>query len=54
MSHFIKKCKVCQTVISQCRCPGPKTEIWEICANCKIAQSEDCQSPQDKEKKDDN
>jgi len=35
MSHFIKKCKVCLTVMSQCRCMdcGKKVE-WGVCEVC--------------------
>lgn len=35
MSHFIRKCGVCGTVISQCRCfDCNKTVILDICDNC--------------------
>ena len=33
--HFIKKCRVCMTVISQCRCPGPKPIIMGVCDKCE-------------------
>jgi len=35
MTHFLKRCKVCGIVISQCRCRGHKTITWEICKVCK-------------------
>jgi hypothetical protein len=35
MSHHIKKCMHCGTVMGQCRCPAPdKTVIWEECSKC--------------------
>lgn len=35
MAHFIEKCKMCKTVIRQCRCPDKnKTIRWIICSNC--------------------
>ena len=38
MAHFIKKCKVCQVVMAQCRCPSPDKEIqWDVCAKCAKA-----------------
>ena len=35
MSHYIKKCRTCERVISQCRCPGPKEIQWDVCKGCK-------------------
>jgi hypothetical protein len=36
MNHFITKCKQCETVINQCRCPSEsKTVEWGMCASCK-------------------
>ena len=32
--HFLKICKLCNSVISQCRCPGPKTIQTGICDIC--------------------
>jgi hypothetical protein len=32
--HYIKKCSSCQTVISQCRCKGPKGTIYGTCPKC--------------------
>jgi hypothetical protein len=34
--HFIKKCRGCQTVVSQCRCPGPNKRVeWvDSCPAC--------------------
>jgi len=35
MSHFIKLCRVCNAVISQCRCPSPnKTTSYGLCSQC--------------------
>jgi hypothetical protein len=35
--HFIERCS-CGTVISQCRCPGPKAERVTVngCLTCRI------------------
>jgi hypothetical protein len=33
--HFIKKCKYCGTVMSQCRCPGEKRLELGVCQNCE-------------------
>lgn len=42
MSHFIEVCKICETVISQCRCPSPnKEKRYGLCCNCKVAIGED-------------
>lgn len=27
-AHFVEKCRRCQTILSQCRCSGPKTTRW--------------------------
>ncbi len=36
MSHFIKLCKECGKIISQCRCPSKdKTKIYSVCEDCK-------------------
>lgn len=36
MSHYIVKCKCCDAMISQCRCPAKNREIrFDICSNCK-------------------
>jgi hypothetical protein len=36
MSHYIKKCKECEGVIAQCRCPdGNKKTTYGICNDCK-------------------
>ena len=38
MTHFIEKCKECEKVISQCRCPDlNKTIRWGICKECSMA-----------------
>ena len=35
-NHFIKYCRVCQTVISQCRCPSKDKKIlWGVCWDCE-------------------
>jgi hypothetical protein len=34
-AHFIVKCRVCKSVMSQCRCPSLNKEIrFELCAKC--------------------
>ena len=30
-AHFIEKCRDCDTVMSQCRCPGEKEVKWSQC-----------------------
>lgn len=36
MSHYIKRCKICRKVISQCRCMScNKVELFDICDECK-------------------
>jgi hypothetical protein len=38
MAHFITKCKECDTVINQCRCPSlNKVTKYDTCTNCKAA-----------------
>jgi len=32
--HYLVECSICNTVISQCRCMGPKTVIKAICDQC--------------------
>lgn len=35
MSHFIEKCRCCEEVISQCRCPSSDKAIrWSTCRKC--------------------
>lgn len=35
-NHYIIKCKICSTVISQCRCMAKDKEVrLAICAECK-------------------
>ncbi len=42
MSHFIELCRICGTVISQCRCAGPnKEQRWGICEDCKKMDKSD-------------
>lgn len=36
-NHYIQRCKHCQTVMSQCRCPGPKEEVEGECEKCLAA-----------------
>lgn len=39
--HFIKCCKACQKVISQCRCPSKEKPIeWTTCDTCKQQMQE--------------
>ena len=33
--HFIEVCVGCRATISQCRCPGPKTERKGLCSACR-------------------
>lgn len=40
MSHFIEICKVCECVISQCRCPSPdKEKRYGVCNACKAKET---------------
>jgi hypothetical protein len=42
MNHYIEKCKECQTVMGQCRCPDPNKEVrWTLCPECKVKLSEE-------------
>lgn len=41
MSHFIKTCQFCKTIISQCRCPGPKVKEEGVCSNCEGKEDQD-------------
>lgn len=35
MTHFIERCRVCDRVISQCRCPAPnKPVVLGCCTTC--------------------
>lgn len=35
MRHWLVKCRVCEDVISQCRCPSPEKRVKEsICGDC--------------------
>ena len=41
-NHYIKKCKKCLDVISQCRCPDANKEIrWGICDVCAKETQQD-------------
>lgn len=41
MPHYIEYCKLCQEVISQCRCPSSDKEVrWGLCCECKKAIGE--------------
>ena len=41
-NHFVKKCKDCNVVINQCRCPDlNKKVIWGFCNKCKKKEKED-------------
>jgi hypothetical protein len=36
MSHFVIKCKYCQGIMTQCRCPDPNKPVtYDICNACK-------------------
>lgn len=36
MSHYIEKCRVCEAVVSQCRCPAPNKELrLVLCKSCE-------------------
>lgn len=40
--HFIYKCRQCERVTSQCRCPGPKeTRYTDCCAWCDNKEKDD-------------
>jgi hypothetical protein len=42
MSHYIKQCKKCGDIISQCRCPSTdKTITFDLCNRCKVVVLED-------------
>lgn len=35
MSHFIRKCRRCKTIIGQCRCMSNYKHVeWGVCSNC--------------------
>ena len=35
MNHIIVKCKGCEAVLSQCRCPAENKHVqWSLCAAC--------------------
>jgi len=41
MNHFITKCKLCEKVINQCRCPSEsKTVNYEVCSSCEDIRTE--------------
>ena len=41
MGHYITKCKECDTVIGQCRCPSlNKVTKYDTCTDCKAAASD--------------
>lgn len=29
--HWLRRCKYCRTVITQCRCMGLKGTVWSVC-----------------------
>jgi hypothetical protein len=40
-NHFIKYCRECQKVISQCRCPSKdKKVLWGVCRDCETKEIE--------------
>jgi len=41
MTHFKELCKICKTVMSQCRCPSPDKEIrYGVCKECSRITTE--------------
>lgn len=55
MSHYITKCRGCQTVVEQCRCPSPtKEERWvkscPACPSLETAATEPAPAPQASER----
>lgn len=32
--HYIERCKYCDAVMGQCRCPGPKETRYGVCSRC--------------------
>lgn len=49
-SHFIKVCKLCEAVISNCRCRGSKEKKYSICNKCSINKEAYYQGTSDPEK----
>ena len=44
--HFIEKCRHCEKVITQCRCPATdKTVILSVCEDCKAKGKKDIIKP---------
>jgi hypothetical protein len=40
MEHYIKKCKMCEVVLEQCRCPDLHKNItYGLCGECRISLS---------------
>jgi len=35
-THITVICQKCKTIISQCRCLGPKAESYSLCENCSV------------------
>lgn len=35
MSHYMIKCKICDTIVEQCRCPGDKNVRFVVCSACR-------------------
>lgn len=36
--HYMKKCRFCEKVYEQCRCPSKeKTLLWGVCRECREA-----------------
>ena len=41
MNHYIEICKICKTVVSQCRCPSPNKDKREtVCDKCRCLLDE--------------
>ena len=37
--HAQYECPICKTIWMQCRCPGPKATVAEVCKKCKQEQA---------------
>lgn len=49
-SHFTEVCKLCEVVISNCRCRGPKETKYSICNKCSINKKAYYQGTSDPDK----
>lgn len=39
--HYLVKCRICDGIIRQCRCTGPKTITYEVCDSCSGVEPRD-------------